>query len=251
MAAQKRHRGRRRRGRFGFLYVVLSFVLILVCLVVGSVVFFRANTITVAGNERYTASQVIAAAQVEPGENLFRVNRPQTYQRILAALPYIRDVNIRRELPDALVITVTETRSAAFLTCQEGTFLLDTRGKLVEQAAAAPAGLPEVTGLSPLSPTVGAMLAVDAAQQTRLDGLTGLLTALEEQELLSQLGSVDVTSSSEILFTFTNRFTVRMPLTCDHSYKVRALQYAVEHLEENETGLLDLTREDETHFIPQ
>ena len=42
MAARKNNRGRRRnRGRFGFLYVLLSFILIVAAILVGSMVFFR------------------------------------------------------------------------------------------------------------------------------------------------------------------------------------------------------------------
>lgn len=250
MAARKTHRGRRRRGRFGFLYVVLSFVLILCALVVGSVVFFRADTITVEGNDRYTREEIIAAAQVESGQNLFGINRRGTVERILDTLPYIRKVNIRRDLPDELVITVTETRAAAFLTSPEGTFLLDARGKVVEQVSAPPTSVPEVTGLAPVAPVVGFRLSVEESAQTRLDGLTALLTALEEREMLAGLRGVDLTSSSEISFAYTDRFTVRLPVTCDCDYKLRTLEFVMDSLAENETGLIDLTRSDEAHFIP-
>lgn len=248
--ARKTHRGRRNRGRFGFLYVVLSFLLIAICIIVGSVVFFRANTITVVGNDRYTAAEIIDAAQVEEGQNLFRINRPTTYQQILDTLPYIRSVNIRRDFPDELVITVTETRAAAFLSCTEGTFLLDARGKVLEQVVAPPS-LPEITGLSPLPPVIGTLLPVESHQQARLEGLAGLLTALEEQNSTGNLLYVDLSSSSDLVFGYTDRFTVLMPLTCDHAYKVQALNYVLQQLAENETGLIDLTRSNETHFIPQ
>lgn len=249
--ARKTQRGRRRRGRFGFLYAVLSFLLVAAALLVGSVVFFRANTISVEGNARYTAAEIVEAAGVEPGQNLFRVNRPRTYQRILAALPYIRDVSIRRDLPDRLVITVTETRAVVSLSCAEGHFLLDPRGKVVEQVAAPPAALPEVTGLTPLPPVVGTALEADSLYRTRLEGLAGLLTALEEKGMMDELLYVDLSSASELVFGYTERFTAQLPLTCDYAHKLSSLQYVVEHLEENETGLIDLTRSDETHFIPR
>jgi len=66
MAARKNNRGRRRnRGRFSFLYVLLSFLLILIALVVGSVVFFRVGSIEVNGNDRYSAQEIIDATQVQ------------------------------------------------------------------------------------------------------------------------------------------------------------------------------------------
>ena len=250
MAARKTHRGRRNRGRFGFLYVVLSFLLIAAALVAGSVVFFRANTITVEGNDRYTDQEIIAAAQVELKQNLFRINRPHTYQRILDTLPYVRSVNIRRAFPDELVITVTETQAVAFITCSGRHYLLDARGKVLEQVPSPPSSLIRLTGLDPLPPVVGSRLEADAEQQLRLSGAVGVLTALEAHGQLEYVGEMDLSSASSLTFSFTPRFTAKMPLSCDFDYKVRSLIYVVEQLEENETGLIDLTRSDEIHVIP-
>lgn len=248
---RKTHRGRRNRGRFGFLYVVLSFLLIIAALIAGSVVFFRANTITVQGHDRYTEEEIIQAAQVELQENLFHINRPLTYQRILSTLPYIRDVNIRRVFPDELVITVTETKAVVSLSCSEGHFLLDARGKVLEQVPSPPSSLPRVTGLTPLTPAVGSWLEVEPDMQHRLDGLTGLLTALEAWGSIGELTYVDLTSTSDLVFGYTDRFTAQVPLACDYDYKIRSLEHVVNQLEENETGIIDLTRSDKTHFIPQ
>ena len=252
MAARRNNRGRRRnRGRFGFLYVLLSFLLIVAALVAGSVVFFRADRITVLGQQRYTAEEIISAAQVDTGDNLFRISASRTARKIMTALPYIRSASVSPAFPNELVITVTESRAAASIQGDGGWFLLDARGKLVElgdellRSKAAP-----VTGLTPLTPTVGTLLAVAGEEQTKLDALTGLLTALEEHELLSELTSVDLSASNTVCFGFAGRFTVKMPLSCDFDYKARALEYVISQLEENETGLIDLTRSDRNSFIP-
>lgn len=252
MAARKNNRGRRRnRGRFGFLYVLLSFLLIIAALVAGSVVFFRVDTIEVSGQQRYTQEEIIAAAQVESGDNLFRVSPSRTAQKIMSALPYVRNASIRHDLPDGLTILITESKAAASIRTDAGWFLLDARGKLVElgdelmKSKAAP-----VTGITPLSPTVGTPLAVAEEEQTKLDALVGLLTALENHGMLDDLTSVDLTASSTVSFGFAGRFTGKMPMSCDYEYKVRSLEYVVGQLEENETGLIDLTQSDETHFIP-
>lgn len=252
MAARKNNRGRRRnRGRFGFLYVLLSFLLIIAALVAGSVVFFRVDTITVSGQQRYTEAEIITAAQVEQGDNLFQVSPARTAQKIISSLPYVRNASIRHDLPDGLTILVTESQAAASIQAQGGWFLLDARGKLVElgddlmKSKAAP-----VMGLTPLSPTVGTLLAVPEEEAAKLAALVGLLTALEDHGLLDELTSVDLTASSTVSFGFAGRFTARMPMSCDFDYKVRSLEYVMGQLEENETGLIDLTMSDETHFIP-
>ena len=95
--AVHRNKRRRRRRRLGALYAPLSLLLILAALAAGSLVFFRVNTITVTGNIRYTQEEILAAAQVETGNNLFRLNKAHMAEEISLTLPYIRDISIRRK----------------------------------------------------------------------------------------------------------------------------------------------------------
>lgn len=253
MAARKSNRGRRRnRGRFGFLYVLLSFLLILAALVAGSLVFFRVGSIEVVGNDRYSAQEIIDAAKVEHGDNLFRLNTAKISQALISELPYIRSASVSWDLPDGLIVTVTECQAVACISTESGWYLLDSRGKLLEQGGAAfQQQVPKVEGLIPLSPSVGQHMVVSDSEQFRLDALSGLLTAMEKQNLLANLTYLDLNSNSTVIFGYADRFTVETPLSCDFEYKMRAMQFVIEHLEDNETGLIDLTRDDKSFFIPQ
>ena len=109
MAARKsRRRKYRNRGRFGFLFKVLSAAAVLAAIVLGSAVFFRVDSIQVVGNSRYTEGQIIEAAQVERGDNLFLMHKFNTERHILTRLPYVDSVSITRHLPAGLEIRVTE-----------------------------------------------------------------------------------------------------------------------------------------------
>ena len=54
MARRSRRNRRRSRGRFAFLYRLLCFVLICAAIVGALVLFFKVDTISVSGNDRYT-----------------------------------------------------------------------------------------------------------------------------------------------------------------------------------------------------
>ena len=49
---------RRRRGSSGFLYKLLSVLVICGCLVAALTLFFRVDTIVVTGQSRYTAQEI-------------------------------------------------------------------------------------------------------------------------------------------------------------------------------------------------
>ena len=88
MAARRNKRKRRNRGRFGFLYKVLSAAVIVAAIVAGCAVFFRVENIEVSGQSAYTAEQIIGAAEVERGDNLFAVNKFKVMRQIISRLPY-------------------------------------------------------------------------------------------------------------------------------------------------------------------
>lgn len=254
MAAGKSRR-RRRRGRFGFLYKLLSFLLILGAVVGGCIVFFRVETVTVTGSTAYSDEEIIAAAEVEQGDNLFLVWRVPTAQKILKSLPYVKEVSLRRALPDGLVIHVTECVPAGVLQDENGAWwVMDSSGKLLEQGGSElTQKYARIDGLTPLMPSAGEKLAVSVEESVKLDALKQLLPALESYDLLGQIQKIDLTGAAEIHMTYDGRIDVRMPMYGeDFSHLVLVVQQAVETaLNLGQTGTLDLiTSVGEAHFIP-
>lgn len=245
MAAARNNRRRyRRRGRFGFLYKLLAIVAVTVAVIAGATVFFRVQTVTVSGNLRYTSQEIVEVSQVQQGDNLFRLNKYEIARRIRKELPYVDRVSIRRALPDTLLITVGECRAAARVAGREGAWLINAGGKLLE-----PAGQTEVLmvkGIEALQPDAGSSILVREEQQSRCDELISLLGSLEELEMLDRVTEINLRSASRILMEMDGRFTVRLPAGGDFDYLLRAMEKAVQSLDDYETGTLDLTVKDYT-----
>ena len=245
-------RKQRNRGRFGFLYKLLSLIIILVVVAAGCVVFFRVGEITVSGVSRYTAQDIIDASGVEKGDNLFLVGGSRTAQKIYSSLPYVDEVNIRHALPDGIVITVTERTPAAVIQGGESWWIVDAKGKILEQVATARQA--EVSGLTALLPAVGTTLAVEDAESFRLEALLSLLKALEQRGLLAKISSIDLTSAAEVSMVYDGRLTVKMKLLDEDSFPEQIRNFAAVLdqgiIQENERGILDMTL-NTPHFIPQ
>lgn len=252
--AARRGRKRRRRGRFSFLYKLLSFVLILAALIVGCVVFFRVEEITVIGSTVYSDEEIIAAAGVEKGNNLFRIlaKTMRTGKKIVDQLPYVDTVNLRPVLPNTLVITVTECTPVAVLEGERGTWwVIDGSCKLLEQGGSElKLQYPQISGLTALMPVAGSKLAVAVEESAKLNALEQLLLALAEREMLEQVQGIDLSGVSEIRMDYEDRFTVRMPLYSeDFHLLVHQLQESAAYLNLGQTGTIDLTGE-RPHYIP-
>ena len=258
MAARRNRKGRRRnRGRFGFLYKLLSILIIFAAILAGCVVFFRVNTMMVEGNSRYTAEEVIAASGVEQGDNLFALNKSQMVSRILTRLPYVDDLSIDRKLPDTLIFHVTESTPVAWVESGGTCWLLDHRCKILEAGdSSLTQGLSQVLGLTPVDPSVGSRLTVDPEEQNKLDRLRSFFAAIAGRQMTGSLTSfIDLSSENELCFGYGENLTVIFPLNGDYDQETYELKRALESMDERgipRTGTLDQNYEGrETHLLPE
>ena len=282
--ASMRHNRKRKRGRrrFGLLFKLLCGAALVAAATLGATVFFQVETIAVVGNSRYTAQEVIDASGVQIGDNLFQMNKNQISQQILQRLPYVGEVSPQRGLPSTLTIQVTEISAAAQVevyqddsaqaepaaedgsgdsgegdssqtegeelpTLADQPWLISASGKLLE-AAPEGSGALSVTGLTVLAPQAGTMLAVPQEQQSRLNTLKELLSALEAAGELDQVSSIDLTHSTWVGMRYRENFEARLPLGEDMSHSLAVLSAAVEDTLQTRgdqaAGIMDLTQEE-------
>ena len=251
MAARRSGR-RRRRGGFGILFKLLSFLLILGALIAGCIVFFRVEEIRVSGSEIYTQEQIAAASGVEKGDNLFLVGKVSTARKILQELPYIKGVKPYWQLPDKLIIEVTDCTPVCAVEGQGGAlWLMDESCKLLEQVDAETAGqYARITGVTPLKPAAGSNLAVSVEESGKADALKQILLAAEDRKMTEKIGAIDLSGTTEIIMTYEGRFRVRLPAYSDDFHKlVHTLEEIAAYLNAGQKGTVDLTGS-RGRFIP-
>lgn len=250
MATQRKHqrRNRRQNGRLFHLYIILSGLLIVGAIVAGSLVFFKAHTFEVEGNEKYTTEELLEAAGIEDGTNLLTIPRHEIASRMEEELPYLKEVNIYLWPPERVVISVEETTVATAIESDGSYWYIDSDGKVLENAEGS-GDYAVTTGLTLLSPSAGTQMAVSEEDDLKEKGLLGLLAALEDRELLDNVQSFDVTSSSSISMLYLDRLTVKMGLNDDFDYDMKMLLAVVEDYitgtwADSDTGTLNMTGED-------
>lgn len=249
MAQQRRHQSRRRRrGRFSGLYRLLSVLAVAAAIIVACVVFFRVNEVTVAGNSRYTAEEIIAASGIETGDNLIALSQSRVAGAIRTQLPYVETVTVRRQLPDGVLLTVTERVAAASIEGNGSRWLISSQGKVLEQAEGQ--RVIAITGLSAVAPYAGAAVQAAEEDQATLSHVLSLLGALEEADMLSQCTGLDCTPATYMVLTW-DIYQVKLPRGGDYGYMLRLLRAAMdnEEMPKGEPGTFDLTVEEgAVHF---
>lgn len=249
-----RFRGNRRRGRRArgsALLKVLVFAVTVAAIVAAVTLFFRMDHIVVTGNTRYTEQQVIEASGLREGQNLYAMNKFTVKERIFAALPYVDELTINRKLPDTLLIELRECTAAAGVEYDGAVWLIGLDGKYLERTTAVPAGAPRVTGGKLAPPELCGYLSLTDEQEYRTEVLLTLLRTAETHGIRRGIGHIELADPTALVFTYLDRFTVKMPWTSDVDYKLRSLEMAVDALEVNQTGVINLMTEGKTSFIPQ
>ena len=255
MARRRNSSRHRRRGRFAFLYKVLSMLVVCGAVVAALTLFFRVETMEITGLERYSAEEVSDASGVQTGDNLYLLNKYDVVSRIQEALPYVEQIRINRRLPDTLVIEVTECAEPLAIVQDGSAWLVSTKGKIVDQKSAGEAGnYGVISGCALLTPSVGTKLALATEYAQQQESLLSLMGALEEAEMLEKVDGIRLEDLATLYMDYDGRFTVKLPYGADYAFKLRALKSYLEDtgvIQDNMTGTFDMqTNEDETYFKP-
>lgn len=252
MARRKRYNHKRRRGSLSFLYKLLAFVLICTAIALALTLFFRIRTIDVSGSQRYSAQEIIDAAEVQVGDNMFLMNKYRAAERIRAALPYIETVQFRRDMPDGLRIIVTECTDPAAIVQDGKAYLLCDTGTIVDDVAASAAKKRiQVKGLTLVEPVVGQPAQAAEGQELALTQLLALMQALDERGMGGDVTLIDMSDPAQLTLGYLERFNVYFPWDADYGYKLDYLLAVVEKLEANEKGVINMMQEGKARFIPE
>ena len=116
------------------------------------------STIAIRTDGTLQRDQVLQAAKVREGLNIFSVNLASVHDR-LQQLPQVDEVQVERKMPNEIDIAITERKPIAWITSEktvadpfasDAAFLVDARGILMKEKKLLPEylALPLITGCS-------------------------------------------------------------------------------------------------------
>ena len=252
MARYDRYGAAKRKKKRSSLFAPISFLLVGVAIVFGMGVFFRVQTIEVVGAVSYTDEEVIEASGIDIGDNLFFVNRFSASSRIFSRLPFVEEASIERSLPNKLIITVDESFALAYVDWEGQHWMMTGNCKLLGSGTGTDLnGLIHVKGVEPVSPKAGETMAVEADQSLKLSYLQTLLHAMQLVDMTSDVADLDMTNPANPTFEYLERFTVKMGPNDNTDYKLRMLLSALQQMDPDLAGTIDLSEGTAVHVSPE
>ncbi len=235
----------------------------------GISIFFKVDSVKVAGNEKYSVRTVELASGIEKGDNLLTFGKAKASGKIMAALPYVESVRIGIKLPDTVNIEIKEVDAVyAIRDGGDNWWLMSSLGRVVEKVEAGiaddymqifgvelqtpvpaqqalafePQTQTDSTGESTEQPLVTVPITVTAAD--KLTAALSILQYLEKEELFDNVVSLDVSSLGNIQLWYGQQYKVMLGDTSQLGYKIHLLNGAINGengLKEYDSGILDIT----------
>jgi cell division protein FtsQ len=176
---------------------------------------YTLKTIELQTDGSLQRDQVLRAADLHEGENVFKVNLAQV-RDLLQQLPQTDEVQVVRKLPGEIDIKIVERKPVAWITSEkeisdpfasDSAFLVDERGVLMKQKKLLPEylGLPVILGCSSEALEPGKVVESPEAK-TALELLR--LSARSFFQMRFQIREIDVSKGYCLLVTDKNRARV-------------------------------------------
>lgn len=251
-----------------FVLKLVSVIAVVAALVMCLSLFFRVEEVVVSGTEKYTPWMVKEASGISDGDSLLSISDARVSGNIISALPYVKYARVGIKLPGTVYIDIEELDMTYAIQARDGSWwLIAADGRVVEQIettaasgytrifgvqADAPRTDQTVRAAEPITaqtdPTVeteeGGMPLPTTTQITGADRLRAVLTilaALEENGVIGQIASIDVTNLNDITMEYGQRLHVVLGTSENLAYKVTYMARAIAQIEEYQTGELDVS----------
>ena len=238
-------------------------------------VFFKVEVIKVSGAKAYTEWDIVEASGIQIGDNLLTFSEPRASGQIQAKLSYVNEVRIGIKLPDTVIIYIDEVEVAYAAKCSNGIWwLITSEGRVVEQIDDVKAGsYTKIEGITLDNPEINAdavaledspqgVDSTDPTQETnvvtvtnaqRLDAAKKILTALENNGIVGEAASINVTNLNALVLWYGTRFQVNLGDINNVDVKIAWMKTAIGQLSDYDRGILDVSFtswENEVGFTP-
>ncbi len=265
----------RRLNRSAFRIKLLTMLGVAAAVILGFVIFFKIQTISVAflvngeefsaeevqtvatgsENRYYTAAEVTEASGLEIGDNLLTINKAAVAAHIKAALPYVSQVQVKRSFPSSVTLLVTEFEiSYAVRDETNHWWLINCEGTVLEEATEQQARSHlTIEGMTIRSAKLGEKIepvGAEGADETELaakkTAVLQVLQALEDSsEIAKKVVTLDVGASYDIVLWYGSQYEIHLGTTDELAYKFAYLKGVLQQFrEQNQTylsGVIDVT----------
>lgn len=229
-ARQRKIRKRRIKIFIGFLVVAL----LITGAALSLTVLFPIDSITVTGSEKYTAEEILSAASIKKGDNLFTAKADAG--AMAKKLPYVQSVQTVRKLPGSLTLKVKDAAEYACYNSDGKYFTVSRSLHVLNRCDEPPENM-----LLILAGNVSCKVGEDVQYGDNKAG--GLIEQIEKsaEEYSLTLNRIDITDELAISVKTEGRFVVNFGTSNGLDGKFAHLASMIKNIDAQKTGTVNLS----------
>lgn len=242
-----RKRKRRRKGNRTLYYILVTIFLLAAGIALSMTVFFKIESVTAVGVDKYPPDEIIAESGILKGDNLFRVNSKAVKEKLLKKYPYIAEVNVHLKLPHTIQLEMSQCAPAGALTSGNELLLITRDGKVLERGLVfIPEDVPIIIGVETGNAKPGDTLGKDVGDETLMKNssdallmLDYLFKAVDETEF-GEITNVNLTDLYNMKIIYENRLLLNLGTESELPAKLNFLKEMIDNrLPKDAQGLID------------
>ena len=226
--AELKRKARKKRIRKRRFFVFLIFLMI-----AGIGVFyyllqtklFPVKKVAASGSELYSAQEIVAASGITPKTPIMTVTKEKVEAKLQKKLPYIESVQIKRTLPDAVKITVTDAKETFLFKEAENYFAVSENMRVLAISDSAKKGLVSVTAKD-VKLKAGKSVTFKNSEDKEL--LTRVYSCAKERKI--ELGAIDISNTGAIKLKVSNLYEVNLGSDINITEKFDQLEVMIKEI---------------------
>lgn len=206
---------------------------------------FVISDFEIEGTTRYTPEELISAAGVTEGDNLYSFSSRVAEENVRAACPYVKSLKVKRSVPDTITFIVEEHTPAFYADIYGETFILSDDLTVLGEGD-------DTDGLCRLRlPAVTRAVAgskIEFESTTQSSRITDTCRAVTASELAKRIGVIDLTDPFKLNMECDRKYLLVFGTydECDLRLRVACAVLKDEMFENENKAKLDLTNTSET-----
>lgn len=233
LVKQKRQMPRWKKAfRFLFRLILLAG---LVLLLKHGEAYFRVNDISVEGAQNIQPGAILSSGNLKQGMSILFLQENAIAEAIISEHPQVKSVEITRNLPDTLVVTVTERLLAAYVITPDGYWLIDSETVCFGYTTEPAAGYPVISGLDGSLVTSGAPLGCSVRRET----LRSFFQKWVSDEL-PEVETIDYADSFNLIAGLTRGWELWLGDAKEMDHKIMLVKESMPYLAEGSQARLDV-----------
>ncbi len=209
---------------------------------------FKINSIKYVGNSYYSSEALAEEFGINVGDRLLSYSKSKKEESLLQAFPYLSECEIKRIVPDKIIVTVKERESAMFTYVSGKYVVFDVEMYVVEICEKRPEGLFEVVFEDDI--LVKCILGEEIVFNDKKTGVgvRRAFEAIEESSVFSKIKTMTLKSRFDYYLDYDGKYTIYLGDSTECPAKLLFLDGILKKLPEETEGRIDVSNPKEGYF---